>query len=121
MATITKNVIEHVGNICAINPTLIFKNISILSEYNIPLTNDDSNGYTLLGMNFLREKIEYLIRNKLWKAGDNLDLNKLDMIRSLVIRDDYSTCNNKRKYDNIDNASYEEENIYTEDSIRKIR
>ena len=122
IGVLTKNVIEYVGNICAINPSLVFKNISILKEYNIPLTNDDNNnGYTLLGMNYLREKIEYLITKKLWNVGENLNLDQIDLIRGLIIKDNYKTCNNLIKYGNINSTSYEEDNIYTEDSIKRIR
>ena len=115
MGVLAKNVLEHVGGICVLNPTLVYNNINVLKEYGIPLTNDENNnGYTLLGMSKLKEKLDYLIENGLWSKFNDLPLDKIDLIRGMVIKDNYNNykiCQNQSSYDKIDDTSLNEEEI----------
>ena len=64
------NVLEHVGNILVLNPDVVFKNIEVLKFHGIEFTDDNNNnGYTILGMNNLDEKIDYYIEKEMWKNG----------------------------------------------------
>ena len=101
-----KNVLEHVGNVLTIKPEIVFKNIKLLNFYNIELTDDNNNnGYTLLGMNDLDTKIDYLIESNIWKNSEKFD--NLDYIRALIIKDDYLKWKNQYKYDIIENTSFD--------------
>ena len=106
------NVLEHVGNILVIKPDVVFKNINTLALYGVNLTDDNNNyGYSLLGMEELDLKLDYLIEhpdpNISWKKSDGIRLDNLDLIRGLVIKDDYLKWKNNFKYDKLDNASLE--------------
>lgn len=109
MKDITKNILLHCGNIVVTNPNLIFENIGVLKEYGIPLSNDDNNnGYTILGMNNLKDRLDYLIKNNLW-TGKEGNLDPIDHIRGLIIKDGYMTCKNSSVYDKIGNTSPNDE------------
>lgn len=102
------NVLEHVGNILVIKPDIVFRNINTLALYGINLTDDDNNyGYSLLGMEELDVKLDYLIEQGLWKKSDGIRLDNLDLIRGLIIKDDYLKWKNNFKYDRLDNTSLE--------------
>ena len=65
-----RNVLEHVGNILVLKPDVVFNNISVLKFHGIEFTDDNNNnGYTILGMNNLDEKIDYYIEKEMWKNG----------------------------------------------------
>lgn len=107
-----KNVLEHVGNILTLKPELVFKNIKLLKFYNIELTDDNNNnGYTLLGMNDLDTKIDYLIESGMWKLSDGEKHDNIDLIRALIIKDDYLKWKNKYKYVIIENTSFLEKEL----------
>ena len=102
------NVLEHVGNMLVIKPDIVFRNINTLALYGINLTDDDNNyGYSLLGMEELDVKLDYLIEQGLWKKSDGIRLDNLDLIRGLIIKDDYLKWKNNFKYDRLDNTSLE--------------
>ena len=64
------NVLEHVGNILVLKPDVVFRNIDVLKFHGIEFTDDDNNnGYTILGMNNLDERIDYFIEKDMWKNG----------------------------------------------------
>ena len=109
MNVITKNIMEHAGGTLFTNPSIVFKNISVLNKYNVKLTNDDNNNsYTLLGMHHLEEKLDYLIEKKQWEKGKEIDLDTIDLLRGLIIKDDYSkylVCKKNGKYGRINVAS----------------
>ena len=64
------NVLEHIGNILVLKPDVVFNNINVLKFHGIEFTDDNNNnGYTILGMNNLDEKIDYYIEKELWKNG----------------------------------------------------
>jgi len=103
-----KNIYEHVGSIVAINPSIVFNNIEVLKLYGIELTDDNNNnGYTLLGMKNLCNKLDYLIEKGLWKKSDGINLDNIDLIRGLIIKDDYLCCKNNIKCDKLDITSHE--------------
>lgn len=107
-----KNVLEYVGNILTVKPDLIFKNIKLLSFYNIELTDDNNNnGYTLLGMSDLDTKLDYLIESGVWKLSDGEKHDNIDLLRALIIKDDYLKWKNKYKYDIIGNTSFLEKDL----------
>ncbi len=102
------NVLEYVGNILVIKPDIVFRNINTLALYGINLTDDNNNyGYSLLGMEELDIKLDYLIEQGLWKKSDGIRLDNLDLIRGLIIKDDYLKWKNNFKYDRLDSASLE--------------
>lgn len=108
MGVKVNNVLEYVGNILVIKPEVVFRNINTLALYGIKLTDDNNNyGYSLLGMEELDLKLDYLIEQGLWKKSDGVRLDNLDLIRGLVIKDDYLKWKNNFKYDKLDNASLE--------------
>lgn len=107
-----KNVLLHCGNILVINPDIIFKNINLLRFHNIELTDDNNNnGYTILGMNNLEDKINYLIESDMWKLSDGEKHDNIDLIRALIIKDDYLKWKNNFKYDIIENTSFEKKEL----------
>jgi len=113
-----KNILENCGNIFAINPEIIFKNIRLLKYHNIELTNDNNNnGYTILGMKDLDLKIYYLIEKGMWKCTDGEKLDNIDLIRALIIKDDYLKWKNNFKYDIINSTSFKNEEINEEKVI----
>ena len=64
------NVLEHAGNMLVMKPDVVFKNIDVLKFHGIEFTDDNNNnGYTILGMNNLDEKIDYYIEKEMWKNG----------------------------------------------------
>lgn len=64
------NVLEHVGNMLVLKPEVVFRNIDVLKFHGIEFTDDNNNnGYTILGMNNLDEKIDYYIEKEMWKNG----------------------------------------------------
>lgn len=113
MGAICKNVLEHVGGILVTNPSVVFNNIHVLKRYGISLTNDDNNnGYVILGMNKLSDRLDYLIEKNLWKKSDGVSLDNIDFIRGLNIQKTYGeakTCKDKSLYGRIDIASSDEE------------
>lgn len=109
------NVLEYVGNILVIKPDVVFKNINTLALYGVNLTDDNNNyGYSLLGMEELDLKLDYLIEQGLWKKSDGIRLDNLDLIRGLVIKDDYLKWKNNFKYDILNNASLEKSEFTNE-------
>lgn len=105
-----KNILENCGNVFAINPEIIYRNIRLLKYHNIELTDDDNNnGYTILGMKDLENKIDYLIESNAWKHTDEHD--NIDLIRALIIKDDYLKWKNGIKYDIIDNTSFKKDEL----------
>lgn len=107
-----KNVLEYVGNIMVIKPNVVFRNIDVLELYGVKLTDDNNNnGYSLLGMEYLDVKLDYLIEQGLWKKSDGIDKDNIDLIRGLIIKDDYLKWKNNFKCDKLDNASLEKEKI----------
>ena len=109
------NVLEHVGNILVIKPDIVFRNINTLALYGINLTDDDNNyGYSLLGMEELDMKLDYLVEQGLWKKSDGVRLDNLDLIRGLIIKDDYLKWKNNFKYDRLDSASLEKSEFSNE-------
>lgn len=109
------NVLEYVGKILVIKPDVVFKNINTLALYGVNLTDDNNNyGYSLLGMEELDLKLDYLIEQGLWKKSDGIRLDNLDLIRGLVIKDDYLKWKNNFKYDKLDNASLEKSEFTNE-------
>ena len=119
MGVKVNNVLEHVGNILVIKPDVVFRNINTLALYGVNLTDDDNNyGYSLLGMEELDLKLDYLIEhpdpNIRWKKSDGIRLDNLDLIRGLVIKDDYLKWKNNFKYDKLDNALLEKSEFTNE-------
>lgn len=115
-----QNVLEHCGNILTINPNIIFKNINLLKFHNIELTNDNNNnGYTLLGMKDLEDKINYLIESGMWKLSDGEKHDNIDLIRALIIKDDYLKWKNNFKYDIIENTSFEKDEL-NEEAVNNV-
>ena len=107
-----KNVLEHCGNIFTINPEIIYKNIRLLKYHNIELTDDNNNnGYTILGMKDLDAKIDYLIEGNMWKHADGEKHDNIDLIRALIIKDDYLKWKNGFKYDIINNTSFKRDEL----------
>ena len=115
MGAIAKNVLEYTGNVLTINPNLVFNNIEVLKEYGIPLTNDaNNNGYTLLGMSDLSDKLDLLIEKGIWNKKEESNLDLLDLIRGYFIKLTYTTCKNKDTYDKIVNVRQEDKDFSTE-------
>lgn len=120
-----KNVLEHVANILAIKPNVVIRNVDILNLYGIKLTDDNNNnGYTLLGMEDLSDRLDYLIERGLWKKTDGKTLDNLDLIRGLIIKDDYLLWKNNQKYDKLDSTSHEkvlfDNESYNEEKLNNI-
>lgn len=118
-----KNVLEHVANVFVIKPDIIFRNIEILNLYGISLTNDNNNnGYTLLGMEDLSDRLDYLIEKGLWRRTDGTKLDNIDLIRGLIIKDDYLKWKNNFKCDTLDSTSLEEfrNEPYNEEKLNKV-
>ena len=110
-----KNVLEHVGNIITIKPEVVFNNINTLALYGIELTDDNNNyGYSLLGMEELDIKLDYLIEQGLWKKSDGVNHDNIDLIRGLIIKDNYLKWKNNYKYDKLSNTSLENEEFSKE-------
>lgn len=106
MGVNVKNVLEHIAGIFVTKPNVVFKNINILPLYGVSLTDDENNnGYTLLGMSELETKLDYLIEQGEWKKNDGEILDNIDLIRGLIIRDDYLKWKNNYKYDKLDSTS----------------
>ena len=62
------NVLEYAGNILVLKPEIVFNNINTLKFHGVEFTDDENNnGYTILGMTNLDERIDYLIEKELWK------------------------------------------------------
>ncbi len=113
MGAICKNVLEHVGGVLVIKPNVIFENINVLSRYGISLTNDqNNNGYVILGMQSLSDRLDYLIEKGLWKKSDGVSLDNIDFIRGLNIQKTYGeakACKDKSLYGKINSTSSDEE------------
>ena len=110
---ILENIESHVGNILAIKPDVVFRNLDTLALYGINLTDDDNNhGYSLLGMEDLDVKLDYFIEKGEWEKGKKFD--NLDYVRGLIIRDDYLKWKNNFKYDRLDNTSLEKSEFSNE-------
>ena len=124
MGVNVKNVLEYAGNILAIKPSIVFNNINILSLYGIKLTNDDNNnGYTLLGMEDLSNRLDYFIESNEWNQKNDKLLDNIDWIRGLIIRDDYLKWKNNYKYVILNSTSPKEEfsnDDYSEDKWLKV-
>lgn len=104
-----KNVLEYVGGVFVVSPNIIFNNLSVLKFYNIELTDDNNNnGYTILGVTDLDERIDYLIEQKKWINNESVNKGKdnIDLIRALSIRENYFDCKNDIKRDKIDSALF---------------
>lgn len=115
MGVKVNNVLEHVGNMLVIKPSVVFNNINTLALYGIKLTDDNNNyGYSLLGMEELDLKLDYLIEQGLWKKSDGERLDNLDLIRGLIIKDDYLKWKNNFKYDKLDSTSLEKNEFTNE-------
>lgn len=64
------NVLEHVGNVLVLKPDVVFKNIDVLLFHGIRFTDDtNNNGYTILGMDNLDDRLDYYIEKEMWKNG----------------------------------------------------
>lgn len=114
-----QNVLYFCGNILTINPQIVFNNIEIAKFHNIEFTDDDNNnGYTILGMENLDEKMSYLIEQGYWKQNES-KLDNLDLIRALIIKDDYLSWKNNKKYDIVESNLFSNE-VLTDDAISKI-
>jgi len=103
MGVLAKNVLEHVGGKATINPELVIKNAILLKEYNISLTSESGNGYTVLGMENLSSKLDYLIEN----YGEDLSLDDIDRVRNISNNDNYrnyKSLQNGYQNDRIDDA-----------------
>lgn len=115
-----KNILEHCGNILTLNSSVVFNNIYLLKFHNIELTDDNNNnGYTLLGMSDLDLKIDYLIESGMWKVSDGEKHDNIDLIRALIIKDDYLKWKNKYKYDIIENTLFEK-CVLNEDAVKNV-
>ena len=104
-----KNVLEYVGGLFVVNPSIIFNNLSVLKFYNIELTDDNNNnGYTILGVPDLDDRIDYLIEQKKWINDESVNKGRdnIDLIRALSIRENYFDCKNDIKRDKIDSALF---------------
>ena len=105
------NVLTHIGNIIVGNIDKVIKNIKLLEYHNIELTDDDNNnGYTILGMNNLDMKIDYLIETNKWKKSLGKKHDNIDLIRALFIKDNYvkwknNFINNIEKNELFDNKT----------------
>lgn len=98
-----KHVLENVGGIFTINFDLILSNIDILRIYGIELTDDNcNNGYTILGMSDLAEKLDYHIEKGLWKKSNGNNLDNMDLTKGLRIKDNYISWKNNYKKENKD-------------------
>lgn len=124
MSVNVKNVLEHIASIFVTKPNVVFKNINILPLYGIKLTDDENNnGYTLLGMTELETKLDYLIEQGEWKKNDGEILDNIDLIRGLIIRDDYKKWKNNYKYDKLDSTSSEldfTDEPYSEEKLQQM-
>ena len=105
MKKIVKKVLENVGGVFTTNPNIIFNNIEVLKRYGVEL--DSENGYTILGMSDLEDRINELINNGLW----NKDMmgKSLESLKDLIIKNNYITCKNRNSYGRIETTSSDEE------------
>lgn len=120
-----KNVLEYIGNIFVLKPEVVFNNINTLSLYGIKLTDDENNnGYTLLGMEDMHSRLDYLIEQGLWKKTDGVSLDNIDLIRGLIIKDDYLKWKNNYKYVTLDSTSQEKDEFtnlpYSDEKLRQV-
>ncbi len=114
-----KNILEYCGNIFTLNPGLIYENIKLLKLHNIELRDDNNNnGYTILGMQNLDIKIDYLIEQKQWRKNES-GLDNMDLIRALIIKDDYLGWQKCLKYDIVIDDLFDNKNLEYE-AIPKI-
>ena len=113
-----KHVLEHVAGKLVTKQNVIFNNIDILNSYGIKLTDDENNnGYTLLGMEDLEIRLDYFIESNEWQKNNDKLLDNIDLIRGLIIKDDYLKWKNNYKYVKLDNTSLKEE--FTNDSFNE--
>ena len=96
---VIKGILENIGSLSVLDRKRIENNIRIIREYGIRLGNDDE-GYRILAMCDLKEKIEYLFEKNAISKG--MDLNQ---IRKVIISEDYKACKNMGNYDKIDFTS----------------
>lgn len=62
------NILEYVGGIFTMNPEIIFNNIEVLKFHGVEFTDDNNNnGYTILGVSNLDDRIDYLIEKEMWE------------------------------------------------------
>lgn len=62
------NVLEYAGGVFTMNPEIIFNNIEVLRFHGIEFTDDNNNnGYTILGISNLDDRINYLIEKEMWE------------------------------------------------------
>lgn len=119
-----KNILEYVGDILVLKPEVVFNNIKILDLYGVKLTDDNNNnGYTLLGMEDLSLRLDYLIEQGIWKKSDGQNYDNIDLIRGLIIKDDYLKWKNNYKYVKLDVTSLEEEftnNIFEIEELNSL-
>ena len=55
----------------------------------------------------------------MWKLNDGEKHDNIDLIRALIIKDDYLKWKNKYKYDIIENTSFEK-NELNEDAVKNV-
>ena len=112
MGVNVKNILENCANILTMNSEIVLKNIRLLKFHNIELSDDNNNnGYTILGMKDLETKIDYLIESGMWKYSDGEKHDNIDLIRALIIKDDYLKWKNNFKYAIINNTSFKNEEL----------
>ena len=93
--SIIKGVLEHIGSKFILNSSIVLSNIELLISYDIKLDDPDCyNGYTILAMDNLKEKIEYLINAKIADTNNK----NLNYWRNLIYNDSRKTCKQHGDY-----------------------
>ena len=99
---------------------IILKNIDLLKFHKIELTDDNNNnGYTILGMEHLDDRIDYLIEQGKWNISLGEKHDNIDLVRALIIKDDYIKWKNKEVKDIELNDNFLNK-ILTEEDIKKL-
>ncbi len=114
------NIICYTGNISVLRKDIILKNIDLLKFHKIELTDDNNNnGYTILGMEHLDDRIDYLIEQGKWNISLGEKHDNIDLVRALIIKDDYIKWKNKEVKDIELNDNFLNK-ILTEEDIKKL-
>lgn len=114
------NIICYTGNISVLRKDIILKNIDLLKFHKIELTDDNNNnGYTILGMEHLDDRIDYLIEQEKWNINLGEKHDNIDLVRALIIKDDYIKWKNKEVKDIELNDNFLNK-ILTEEDIKKL-
>ena len=69
----------------------------------------------------LDKKIDYLIESGMWKLSDGEKHDNIDLIRALIIKDDYLKWKNDFKYDIMNNTSFKNDELDNEKVALWIR